>query len=257
MEIHINVIGLCVLVPSADGRRMHVLFPRTGFSTPGGEHVHPHDPVLIYAGIRPHVPDMRGFAVDLSGLRVAGGTVPPLDTLLDVAGVVGGGLDPGELGGSPSQRVIGRVTLPLPDPGDVGEADPFVWRVTESTGAQVDRPLIHQISWIIRSPEEIAWQRTRLRAPRAPSEDMGQPTPDTDDVIRVFVSHLPRVKHTVCRGHKAEHAQAYYDLFGRSGSSPVLNDDSPDPLCPEGSARRRPLVAETAFNCMLGKAPST
>lgn len=249
MKIVLSITGLCVLVPAADGRSVDIVMPRTNFSS-GGATVHHHDPILFYPGIRPNAPDMSGFAADLRGLQ-SGGVLPSLGNLLDVSEVTGGTLD--------ESAVVSRITLPLPDGQDLPVT--YDWEITDWTGATRVQPLTHQLDWTLDhvDPDGVVWERRRVQG-GGTAQEIGQPIPDAHGNIYMFISHLPRQRHRVCRDEPAHHVLAYTRLFGSNGTNfPRLRQNSPDCRCPESKCpeaefKRVRGLAESAFNCMLATA---
>jgi hypothetical protein len=250
MKLVISITGLCVLLPAKDGRSVQVVMPKTGF-TSGGTTVETHDPVLFYLGIRPDRVDMRGYAIDLRGLS-ASGKAPDLSLLLDIPEVAGGIMNP--------DAVVCKITLPLPD--DQTHSQPYEWGLTNQQGNHFKKHLTHQLTWTIDSADlgEVTWKRRALGS--GTLQSVQRPVPASDGTITLFISHLPRTKHPVCRDKPATHALAYYKLFGITAELPRLKQNSPDCNCPENNCsekERKQLRdrAEAAFNCMLAKGPPT
>jgi hypothetical protein len=250
MNLAISITGLCVLLPAKDGRSVQVVMPKTGF-TSGGMKVDAHDPVLFYLGIRPDRVDMRGHAVDLRGLS-ASGKEPDLSQLLDLPDIAGGALNPAS--------VVCSINLPLPDGEDHSRA--FTWGLTNKQGTYAERRLTHQLTWTIDKVDldAVGWVRKPLGG--GSTQEIRRPVPAPDGSISIFISHLPRAKHRVCKGDPAHHALAYYKLFGKTAKLPELQEDSPDCDCPENDCTEKQRksrfdIAESAFNCMLAKGPPT
>lgn len=249
MRIFISITGLCVLVPAADQRSVDIVMPRTNFSS-GGATVHLHDPMLFYPGIRPNAPDMLGFSTDLRHLQTSG-VLPSLANLLDISELTGGTLD--------EASVVCRITLPVPNAQDSPVT--YDWEVTDRTGTARIQSLTHQLNWTFDDADltNVLWERVRVQGGGA-AQPLGTPIPDAQGNIHIVISHLPRLKHRVCKGHPADHALGYIRLFGGTGSNfPRLHQNSPDCRCPESNCTEEEFwrvrgKAESAFNCMLATA---
>lgn len=246
MELHITFVGLCLFVPEpghSQGPRIHVLLPRSGFGP-----VHAHHDQIHYPGMGPLLPTTRGFWLDLTNLRSGGGTMPSWADVLAVESVVGGTVPPDQVTNNPGPEVIARITLPLPDSTVPGQRATFA--VTPKNGTPQPVDLTHQMTWIYSNANICAVDWVRTRFVSGLEEEIGMPIPDVDDIVRMYVVHLPAHAHVTSPGDPIQHPRAYFAVNRRSGEDPTLIDP-PMLLC--DAVGRELTVSETAYNCMLGQ----
>lgn len=248
MEVHITFVGLCLFVPDKDGKRVHVLLPKTSGH-------HKHYPQIMYPGLQAAANVLNRVYLDLTPLH-SGGSVQPLEKLLDVQAVVGKPVPSEVPDNDPKEKLALRVTLPLADyvvPGEIA-----LWEVKKADGKVDEQLLTHQLTWVIRSGEicDVAWELKPLSTSRSGAKTLGRPIPDPDGVVRIHVLHLPEKPVIVEPGKEAHHAEEFYKVTGYKGEKPKLAK-GPTPICPEkldlGVQGKADDRAEAAYNCMLAK----
>lgn len=256
MQVHVTVVGMCLFVRDPSARAVHVLLPRTGFSSGGGT-VPDHRPKVSYPGMASTLPGIHSYAVDLRGLRSSGGSLPASiwERMLDVEWEAGvnGKVNSNRWSGNPDRSVAARVTLPWPDTVQKGSL--YWWKVPLRGGGVRREQLTHQLTWQFEADRfaDFEWKRTLL-GPNPHDDPIGTPVPDTDGIVRIFVTNLPVVDHPFCEGMFAEHAQAYYAVLPATARNPQLDEPSPHKECRRVTPFFRPMEdSGTAFNCMLGK----
>jgi hypothetical protein len=255
MELRVEIIGLCLLVPEPKHDRLHVLLPSTeghaGHRPGAGVPKHVLDVKLrkIPPGFR-----MKGHVLDVTGGGASGPELELPDTLLRVDELAKQQLPAGQIGDAPDASVAARVTLPLR--GTIVPPETVVnWRLTEEEGPGV--PLMHKLTLIVPGVQPQGWSHRPLRRPGELPQQYA-PDPDDDGVIRLTIKHTQVPEPIFKKDYPADHVEAYYRILGSgaTGPTPYLNEEPPATVTGGGghkSLEPPPPWGGTPFNCMLAQ----
>lgn len=254
MEVHVSILGTCVLAPSFDRTYLDVIIPETRWGP------HPeHHPKIKYGDETTE--SLRNVRLDFSALGSRSRIADPLPGVHDVGWFCRAYVSADHrLPFDPHPHVISSIRLPAPDrpiPGQLVafqiDTDPthIVW-------------LTHQYTFVyedVTIDEIFRCQPLRASHPKA-CDPITIPTANANGVLSIGITHFPDDDPEPCPGDPVTHVHIYYDFFRCHGPDVILRSRNPN--C--GKAHREggrksgaqpgDVRTSLAYNCMLGQAPA-
>ncbi|MBW3570005.1 MAG: hypothetical protein KY467_02755 [Gemmatimonadetes bacterium] len=264
MELHIEVIGLCMFVHPAEAEGTHVLMPHAHAAG-----VEQHFACCLFPGQSKKVP-IEGHAIEFD-VKGSGSLYLPDDPPVINAGrYANKTVDAAQWGTKPRGSVAARVTIP--PAAVIHYAETAEYEVIVDGTSDDRKPLTHKVVWRITDiTGPVTWNVQRLTysnghgpAP-APTPSSGTFPYTAGATVKVTVECQPRPIPTepIPYNEEAHHFRAYLALFrppvGKSVRLKMKSDTSAlrqTPDLPEDPAALRDQPFSLAYNCMLGQAPA-
>jgi hypothetical protein len=272
MQVHVEFIGLCLLVPQRDGKQVHLLMPRAGHGASGG-HTHQGTHHVHGAAVPRHHTVLSFDAAHLTEYAAASGV--PASASLD-----GEVLRLGQAGGQPDasealtlvnvSKLSGRAVRATALSGAPSASNHLSCRVTLQSGAAGDprggvrwtfpgesepRLLPHILDWTFTAPDEPLDLGIKVEDGTLP------PLHAIGGKIKLRImhaiadDHLPKPPSVPAPGPgtPAHHFGHLYDLLepptvGQTGPLPEYHDSRVGPIPTRG-----PDKGGSPFNCMLAQ----
>ncbi|HEX8361913.1 MAG TPA: hypothetical protein VF613_17470 [Longimicrobium sp.] len=263
-DLKISFSGLCLFVPDALRKQMHVLLPSAHSHAHGAE---PHIPLLRFdtAHLRRSSPEsdnmlahkrFQGFTLQLG---TGGADVKMLSSIPNIRSVSDKPVDPVHLGAG-TTKLASRLTLAGGSFTGLAKGDCWYW-------ADSFHHLTHRVEWTIPAIEDTSLTLVPLDFAGAPHSDLEHRhvtlypmVTDSVPVINLAVDHLPTGEIFPLPGPPSrpepgatpQHFGAYFELFEKpiQARFPKYAGDSGCP--PAESAGMFTLErGATPFNCMV------